>query len=194
VPNVCGVVYTTNYKLDGLYLPSDDRRHHVAWSDCDPANDLPADYFETLHGWLENENGHAHVGAYLRELDLSDFNPKAPPPKTAAFWDIVGANVAPEDAEMADAIDLLDNPNALTINQIAMAAPEPFREFLMDRKNNKRIPHRLERAGYVGVRNESDKDGLWRLRGKRQAIYAKRELTVHDRIAAAQALVEKTIG
>ena len=26
------------------------------------------------------------------ELDLSDFDAKAPPPKTAAFWDIVGAN------------------------------------------------------------------------------------------------------
>src|SRR5215472_4888130 len=32
VPNVCGVVYTTNYKTGGLYLPADDRRHYFAWS------------------------------------------------------------------------------------------------------------------------------------------------------------------
>ena len=30
--NVCGVVITTNHRLDGLYLPPDDRRHYAAWS------------------------------------------------------------------------------------------------------------------------------------------------------------------
>jgi hypothetical protein len=30
--NVCGVIITTNYKTNGIYLPSDDRRHFVAWS------------------------------------------------------------------------------------------------------------------------------------------------------------------
>jgi hypothetical protein len=33
VINCCGVVITTNYKTDGIYLPDDDRRHFVAWSD-----------------------------------------------------------------------------------------------------------------------------------------------------------------
>ena len=31
--NCCGVVIATNYKTDGIYLPSDDRRHYVAWSE-----------------------------------------------------------------------------------------------------------------------------------------------------------------
>ena len=30
--NVCGVIITTNYKTNGIYLPADDRRHYVAWS------------------------------------------------------------------------------------------------------------------------------------------------------------------
>jgi hypothetical protein len=30
--NVCGVIITTNYKTNGIYLPADDRRHFVAWS------------------------------------------------------------------------------------------------------------------------------------------------------------------
>ncbi len=34
VVNVCGVVMTTNHKTDGIYLPADDRRHYVAWSDA----------------------------------------------------------------------------------------------------------------------------------------------------------------
>jgi hypothetical protein len=31
-----------------------------------------------------------------KQLDLSGFDPKAPPPKTAAFWDIVNSNRTPE--------------------------------------------------------------------------------------------------
>ena len=31
-PNCCGIVITTNYKTDGIYLPADDRRHFVAWA------------------------------------------------------------------------------------------------------------------------------------------------------------------
>ena len=33
VLNCCGVIITTNHKADGIYLPADDRRHYVAWSD-----------------------------------------------------------------------------------------------------------------------------------------------------------------
>ena len=33
VLNCCGVIITTNHKADGIYLPADDRRHFVAWSD-----------------------------------------------------------------------------------------------------------------------------------------------------------------
>ena len=40
-----------------------------------------------------------------RRARISAFDPKAPPPKTAAFWDIVDANRAPEDAELADVLD-----------------------------------------------------------------------------------------
>src|SRR5262249_17999718 len=35
VLNCCGVIITTNHKADGIYLPADDRRHYVAWSDAD---------------------------------------------------------------------------------------------------------------------------------------------------------------
>ena len=31
--NCVGVIITTNHKADGIYLPADDRRHFVAWSD-----------------------------------------------------------------------------------------------------------------------------------------------------------------
>jgi hypothetical protein len=33
VLNCCGVIITSNHKANGIYLPADDRRHFVAWSD-----------------------------------------------------------------------------------------------------------------------------------------------------------------
>ena len=45
--------------------------------------------------------------AYLAEYDLSKFDPKAPPRKTDAFWQIVGVGAAPEESELADVLDAL---------------------------------------------------------------------------------------
>lgn len=33
IVNVVGAIITSNYRTEGLYLPADDRRHYVAWSD-----------------------------------------------------------------------------------------------------------------------------------------------------------------
>jgi hypothetical protein len=52
-------------------------------------------------------------------------------------------------------------------------AEGPFAEWLRDRKNARRIPCRLESCDYVAVRNDAAKDGLWKLRDRRQVIYAK---------------------
>ncbi len=40
VPNLVGVILTTNHKTGGIHLPPDDRRHLVAWSDV-PGGTLP---------------------------------------------------------------------------------------------------------------------------------------------------------
>src|SRR5690606_26266840 len=85
--NVCGVVITTNHRTDGIYLPADDRRHFVAWSEASK-EDFPEDYWTQLWDWY-GRGGIGNVAAYLRTLDLSGFDAKAPPPKTAAFHAIV---------------------------------------------------------------------------------------------------------
>jgi hypothetical protein len=133
--NVCGVVMTTNHKTDGIFLPSDDRRHFVAWSEA-TKDDFSESYWDGLWGWYESE-GFGHVAAYLAELDLSRFNPKAPPPKTPAFWAIVDANRAPEDAELADVLDELDQPHAVTLAELQLKAKGDLYEWLCDRKNRR---------------------------------------------------------
>lgn len=89
IPNVCGVLMTTNHKTDGIYLPADDRRHFVAWSDL-TRDHFPDGYWRDLYAWYA-AGGIANVAAWLRQRDLSSFDAKAPPPKTAAWHDIVAA-------------------------------------------------------------------------------------------------------
>ena len=187
IPNCLGVIITTNHKTDGIYLPADDRRHFIAWSNL-TKEQFEADYWIKLWRWYDS-GGDRHAAAFLAELDLADFDPKAPPPKTQAFWEIVDASRAPEDAELADTIDMIGAPAALTLGQIAGRAAGGFAEWLRDRKNARRIPHRLEACGYVAVRNDGAKDGLWKIDGRRQVIYAKAELSLRDRVRAAQNIV-----
>jgi Family of unknown function (DUF5906) len=186
IPNCCGAIITSNHKTDGIYLPADDRRHFVAWSDL-TKDDFTPDYWNALWRWYES-GGFSHVAAYLAKLDISSFDPKAPPPKTEAFWDIVGANRSHEDAELADVIDKIGSPSALTIERIASSADMELASWRRDRKSRRQIPHRLEQCGYVPVRSRSAADGLWKLAGRRQAVYAKRTLPVRDRLQAAQEL------
>jgi hypothetical protein len=194
--NVCGVIMTTNYKTNGIYLPAEDRRHYVAWS-TKQKSDFSDAYWDRLWGWYE-AGGYGHVAAYLQQLDVSDFNPKAAPVKTDAFWAIVDANRSPEDSELADAIDRLgtekmingkpeiERPRAITIEKIARVASGEFALWLKDPKNRRAIPHRMEECGYTPVRNPHAKDHLWKINDRRQAVYAQISMTVKEQLAAAQ--------
>ena len=183
--NCTGIIITSN-EPDSLYLPPDDRRHFVAWTDLE-AKDFKQDYWDALWRFYDT-GGDRHVAAYLRTLDLSSFNAKAPPPKTAAFWQMVNVNRSPEEGELADVLERLKYPAAITIGSIITEADADFAMWLRDRKNRRAIPHRLQRCDYVAVRNDAAKDGLWKINGMRQVIYARKDLSPHDQIEAAQKL------
>jgi Family of unknown function (DUF5906) len=184
--NVCGVVMTTNHKTDGVYLPADDRRHYVTWSEA-KKEEFPETYWKSIWAWYE-EGGYGHVAAYLAELDLSGFNPKAPPPKTGAFWAIVDANRAPEDAELADVLDKLGRPDAVALDMLVKEADFDFYTWLRDGKNRRNIPHRLEQCGYIPVRNDAADDGLFKINNRRQAVYARTGLSFRGRLEAVRKL------
>jgi hypothetical protein len=193
VPNVCGVVMTSNHKAGGVYLPPDDRRTYAASSDRSK-EDFAEAYWNKLWGYYEQGGGFAHVAAYLQAYDLSGFNAKAPPPRTATWWSIVDSNRAPEEGELADVLDKLGNPHAVTLLQIIRMAKSgrtvlvDFYEWITDRKNRRQVPHRMEKCGYVPVRNDAAEDGLWKIEGKRQAVYARKNLSHMLQIRAARKL------
>jgi Family of unknown function (DUF5906) len=60
--NCVGVILTTNYKTNGIYLPAKDRRHFVAWSDRSP-KDFAGGYWNALWRWYD-EGGDRHVAGY----------------------------------------------------------------------------------------------------------------------------------
>jgi hypothetical protein len=209
IPNLCGVVLTTNNKMNGIFLPEDDRRHYVAWTDL-KKEDFPPEYWNRLWAWYDQGGGAGHVAAYLARLDLSDFDPKAPPAKTPAFWDIVDASRAPEDAELADVIDALGDgrkdatgapikPLAFCMSSVLAKATflaarnldgsldrNSFAAWLGDRKNRRLVPHRLETCAYAPERNPANKQGLWTIKGARQVVYVRTDLSARDRAAAAK--------
>lgn len=190
VVNIMGVVLTTNHKSDGLYLPADDRRHYVAWSDAN-RTEFDRDYWIKLYAWYAN-GGTGHVIAHLRNLDLSDFDPKAPPVQTPAFWAMVQAGEAPESGELRDALDRLSNPDVVTVERIVGAAEvlklHGLAEELRDRKGRRSVPHKMERVGYVPVRNPDASDGQFKVNGRRQTVYAKSTLRVSEQVREARQL------
>ncbi|WP_233868637.1 primase-helicase family protein [Paraburkholderia adhaesiva] len=188
VVNVCGVIFTTNHLTDGLYLPADDRRHFVAWSEATAA-DFGDAYWQALWAWYE-DGGLGHVAAWLRARDLARFDPKAPPPRTPAFWAMVTAGEAPERGEMRDLIELLGDPPALTVDDLVSGAMRynmrSVESELTDRSRRRTIPHHMERAGYSLVRNPDADDGLFKVAGRRVAVYAQHHLSFPNQLRAAR--------
>jgi hypothetical protein len=62
VPNVCGVIITTNHKADGIFLPADDRRHFVIWSEL-TKDDFKAEYWTKLYRWYGRESRRLALGS-----------------------------------------------------------------------------------------------------------------------------------
>jgi uncharacterized protein DUF5906 len=190
--NRSAMVITTNYR-DALYLPPDDRRHYVAFSER-RGEEFPAAFWNEFWGWYE-DGGFAHVAALLHQHDLSGFDPKAEPPKTDAFRYMVSADLTSEYSDIADTIDRLKDadgqrPDALTIAELIVVAPEL--EWLRTLKMRRVMRRRLEDNGYAIVVNPDAKtDNMWAIDGKRQAIYARAELNQTQRLIAARKLYAK---
>ena len=91
---------------------------------------------------------------------------------------------------MRDVIEALGKPDALTLKElIDCAHKERLQELgdeLADRKARRAMPHKLERVGYVPVRNPDSDDGLFKVNGKRQAVYGKRSMTLSEQVRAAR--------
>ncbi len=195
VLNVVGVIYTTNYRTGGMHLAPDDRRHYVAWSEIGPSA-VDHEKLAAMWRWFAWDNGYGHVAVYLRGLDISSFDAKSPPPKTAAFYAMVESSRGMEVDEIGDCIRELGNPPILTTEQIAVYAgtrqdKEALRAWL--KENRRHLPRRLEECGYEYHRNPDTTDGRWKVGGAWARCYARREASWLERSRVLAALRDGTI-
>ena len=196
IPNLCFCVITTNHKVDGLYLTADDRRHYVACSELEESGH-PAAWWTEFYKWLD-EGGDRHVAAWLDARDLSKFNPKAPPEKTDAFWEIVSASESPEESELRDVLDTFKG-QAVTIPMVADAAYRMeiwgLGDFLRDRTRRRAGATRMSKAGYEAARNHGALDGYWAIKGAgRRVVYVPKGLRADERTPLINALAERGEG
>jgi hypothetical protein len=212
IHNCCGVITTTNHKTGGIYLPPDDRRTYVAWSNC-LKEAFADDYWKKLWGWYSDQDGIRKVAAFLRTYDLSSFNAKAPPARTPAFLEIVASGIATEEIELSDLIERMGSPDALTLTQLCERAGregddlEELSNWLNDRTNRKAVPHKLEQVGYVRVPNPDNKQGIWTIKTwqsrrndggqcdfvqvqQRQPVYGKASLSYADQTKAVRTMIQ----
>jgi len=68
----------------------------------------------------------------------------------------------------------------VTLATLLLTAKGDICDWLADRRNRRAIPHRLERCGYVPVRNGRCGRRTVQDRGKRQVIYSSATLTLAD--------------
>ncbi|UGA45663.1 DUF5906 domain-containing protein [Bradyrhizobium quebecense] len=210
--NCCAVITTTNHKTGGIYLPADDRRTYVAWSHR-TKDDFTEQYWIKLWDWLVEKGGIRNVAVFLRGFDLKNFNPKAPPPKTVAFHEIVASGVPSEEIELTDLIERMGNPDALTLAQLTehvgkQAGLSELEDWINKRDNKKVLPHRLEMCGYARTPNPDNKQGLWIIESwmcgrwengkpvgekikQRQQVYAKAALSYSDQIKAVRTMIKQ---
>jgi hypothetical protein len=90
-----------------------------------------------------------------------------------------GAHVFPlhHDYVAAVRVRRLRRPKAVTISMLVQKATGGLAELLRDRMHRSQILHRIADAGYEMVRSSTAKDGLWKVAGKRQSIYAPEDLS-----------------
>lgn len=81
IPNIQTWIFFTNYE-DAIALDTDDRRFWV--HRCHLEDPLPETYYAAFYRWLNEEQGAAKVAGWLKQRDVSAFNPGARPPMTDA--------------------------------------------------------------------------------------------------------------
>ncbi|MGD0332974.1 MAG: DUF5906 domain-containing protein [Xanthobacteraceae bacterium] len=205
VANVVGVVFFSNYQTNGMYLPDDDARHYVAWSET-VETDFEDGYFDRLYAWFDGD-GKRNVTAWLKAYDLRAWNPKRPPPKTAAFWRIVEAHSSQAHGDLDALLDFMGRPECVTIRDLqnALAHYEPAGgSTIIDLTNKRQHAAMLEASGYVSVRGPHDGKFDFKTRGtaasatgpgtpttrEKLTVYVRKTIDEAQRVKAAKSFVD----
>lgn len=184
--NCVKVIITSNHSLNSIYLPPEDRRYFVCLSQAMP-QDFEENFWTDLWRWYQ-DGGFAHCNAFLRERDVSKYNPKAPPRKTDAFMQIVASNISSEQEDLSMVLEDLGHPAVVTHEQIWSKADLPLQEWMDDARNRRAFGYRLSDLGYTKMLNPHVKDGRFVVGSKRHVIYGNVEVPQRAKLEAIEAM------
>lgn len=149
--NILRVFITTNDYLS-MYIPPEDRRMFIMHSTLPQkwheAEGFPH-YFADLFQWFE-AGGAGHVAAWLRERDLSEFDPKSQVEKTTGWAAVANTWGEPDDA-VAHALEALGSPDVLFGAELVNEQFDYAEEVRGMLKSPRKIGHRMQRSGYMLV-------------------------------------------
>ena len=173
VANVLRLILTTNHQVDGLHMDPNDRRHYCAWSD---AEKLPEADANGIYRWYEG-GGLDAVAYYLRTLDLTGFEPKAPPRRTPWWHQLVANGTSAEEEKFGDALDKLGRPEWTTLDTIAATGGLELAGWMKAPTNRRKLERELVKSGYQRLPNPAEpKRGRWRLGGAQTVVYRRSDV------------------
>ena len=158
VRNLTRVVITTNDPLS-LFVPEDDRRLYFAKSRL-KSGWAESKYFYSLVAFYD-KGGNSHVYEYLRQRDISKFDPKKRPAPNAAHRAATASwNQAVHDP-LADVLDDLGWPDLFFGSEllaVEVAAFDNKDEMKLLLRSSRRLAVRMNRMGYE-ARQSPNKNG-----------------------------------
>lgn len=162
IPNVCATIMLTNHK-DAVSMAAEDRRYFVMWSEAAPEK---AEYYERFARWVMNEDNQSRVYDYLLKRDVSKFNIKSAPPKTAAKLDMVDATMTKSENLVVVIRDIMEEMDMKDVvaegpiyDRLKEIAPDIAREVIRVPKSSPRYPIRiaLKMLGYDTMKSRAVK-------------------------------------
>ena len=176
----CGVIITTNHLTNGIYISQDDRRYDVI--DAATMQEMgfrddkdKRDYFTGLWEWFLGD-GAKHVAALLNERVIDNFSPSGGQRKTTAQQMVISAGMS-IDEWLDDALEEMGRPLFFRGDSItAIATNQGEKEMDVRRK----LTNSAARLGYQVLKNSSEKDGRWKIAGKKRRIYIKEGYTMTE--------------
>lgn len=176
IANVLRLVLTTNHQVDGLHIDPKDRRHYCAWSDAIAMTEAES---KAIWEWYDTQGGLAHVAQYLATLDLGarNWNPAAPPLRTAWWHQLVSGATSTEEDKFSDALDKLARPDWVTLAMVEGTGDGDLTNWIRHPANRRKLEREMVKSGYQRLPNPHEpKRGRWPINGAQVVVYRRSDV------------------
>lgn len=162
-----GVIITTNHMIGGIYIPDDDRRYDVIESATRAEmgildREARSIYFNQLWDWFHNEDGAAHIAAFLHARDIKKFNAATSQRSTVAHKTVISSGWQ-ADEYILDALHGLGDSPVVRMDQLWQMSEHLAPGEMTRKEFNAKANHTMGRLGYSRLIGDMA-DGRWSIK------------------------------